>query len=434
MNHLLFSIESIAWEEVFNNMMSVDKKLQSKLPDIPGVYLFYNKKKELIYVGKATSLKSRVKSYFSGVKNIRPIELLLHEVSYIDWTETDSVLEAIILEANTIKKFLPKYNIVGRDDKSWNYIGITKDVFPKVVTVRQHDLESVGHEGSAGFKQLFGPYPGLNTRATMKVLRKIFHFSTCKPNQKRPCLYHEMGQCLGVCTGEISPTAYRAKVIRPLVTFLSGRKKYLLKQLEIQMRKAAKGEDFEEAARLRNQISALQRIQDVALLNKSFVEDQFGYNGESVGFRRIEGFDISNLGSTGMVGSMVVFENGESKKSDYRKFRIRTVGGQSDVDCLEEMLRRRLKHTEWTYPKLFLIDGGLPQVNRVKAVLKDLDIDIPIVGIAKGPDRKRNDIILGTKDKNAIDWLYRHTRLLIHIRDEAHRFAVTYQRTLRRLK
>lgn len=414
----------------------------AKLPDAPGVYFFYAKNGELLYVGKAASLRSRVRSYFSGQKHFRPIEAMLHEVAGVRFQETDSALEAMIAEANAIKKYQPKYNVDGKDDKSWNYIVITKDEYPRIETIRQHELND--HQRSprnaTRCAQMFGPYPGMNTAATMKAIRKIFHFSSCKPNQRRPCFYYEIGQCLGVCTGEIPPKEYRARVIRPLSTFLSGRKKFLLKQLEVAMRKAAKAEDFEEAGRLRNQIHALQRIQDIALLNRSFVGDQtsdFRLRHQTedrspiAEVHRIEGYDISNLGPTGMVGSMVVFEHGSPKKSDYRKFRIRTVVGQSDVDCLEEVLRRRLKHSEWPYPQLFLIDGGLPQVNRAKTVLADVKLDIPIVGIAKGADRKKNEIILGTKDEKIIHWIYKNTRTLIAVRDEAHRFAVKYQRALR---
>jgi excinuclease ABC subunit C len=382
---------------------------------------------------------------------------MLHEVTNVRWKQTESVLEAIILEANYIKTHQPKYNVIGKDDKSWNYIVITKDAYPRVETIRQHDLGAViagkakqsrGHksrqqdrhvpQSSARddrYSHIFGPYPGLNTKATMRILRKLFHFSTCKPNQKRPCLYYEMGQCLGVCTGEISPAEYRKKVIRPLVTFLSGRKKQLIKRLEIRMRKASKEQSFEEAARLRNQIAALQRIQDIALLNKSFVEEE-SRDIEVSAFMvsRIEGYDISNLGKTGIVGSMVVFGLGGSIPSEYRKFKIRTLAGQSDVDALEEMIVRRLRHDEWPLPNLFLIDGGKPQVNRVKKILKELNVDIPVVGIAKGPTRKKNEFILGTKQRDVVSWIYKHTKLLIRVRDEAHRFAISYQKQLRKIK
>ncbi len=411
------------------------QKILTELPSTPGIYLFYNEKKELIYVGKATSLKSRVRSYFAGPRSIRPIEQMMHEVVLIKHIETDSVLEAIIIESIYIKKFQPVYNVLGKDDKSWNYIMITKDEYPQVYTMREHEYSQMSIDDiRKGFLYISGPYPGLNTRATMKLLRKLFYVSSCTPNSKRACLYRQMGQCLGVCTGEISSRDYRRKVIRPLITFLSGGKRKLVHSFERQMESAAKHEDFEEAARLRNQLHALTRIQDIALINKNFFSDITEVHESSGKKTRIEGYDISNLGKDGKVGSMVVFDREGSMKQGYRKFKIRTVEGQSDVDCLEEVLLRRFRHTEWSYPTAILIDGGYPQVNRAKAVTTRLGILIPIVGIAKGPERKRNDFILGNTEPEFVKWVDANRELLIRVRDEAHRFAITYQRTLRRFK
>ena len=426
----------------------LEKKLK-KLPDKPGVYLFYTTKKELIYVGKATSLRSRVRSYFYGKRSNRPIEQMIHEVVNIKIQETESVLEAIVLEGNFIKKYRPKYNIDWKDDKSWNYIGITTDVYPQVKTMRSHEFNQLQQvEQLRHFQYLFGPFPGMKTREMMKLLQKLFFISTCrsvhKQSKQRPCLYYQMGQCLGVCTGEISAKDYRHKVIRPLTMFLRGNKKGVIKNLEKEMQLASKQQYFEEAMRLRNQIAQLQHIQDVVLLNKSFVEvggsDRSRFISTNFTISRIEGYDISNFGTTGKVGSMVVFEDGEAKKSDYRKFKIKTVEGQSDVACLEEVLRRRLRHDEWELPDIFLIDGGKPQVNRVMKVLKEFKLDIPVVGIAKGPERKRNDFIyvrnidnpkLQKRDKYVILWMNNNRDVLIRVRDEAHRFAISYQRKLR---
>ncbi|OGH88801.1 MAG: hypothetical protein A3J93_01790 [Candidatus Magasanikbacteria bacterium RIFOXYC2_FULL_42_28] len=436
-------------------MLDIQKKLK-KLPDAPGVYLFYNSKKELIYVGKATSLRSRVRSYFRGARSSRPIEQMMHEVVDIKVEVTDSVLEAIILEGKYIKEKQPKYNVDWRDDKSWNYLVVTKDKFPKVLVVRQHELDGDSSSARAslgmtkngarshltlalpsgrGRKNVFGPYPGLNTAATLKILRSLFLYSTCSPGQTRPCFYRQIGLCLGVCDGGITPAEYRQKVINPLKLFLSGQKKSLLRSLNTKMVQASRVENFEEAGRLRNQIKALNRIQDIALLNKSFTIDPSGQSGEM----RIEGYDISNLGATGKVGSMVVFKGGVPSKTDYRKFNIKTVVGQSDVDCLKEVLSRRLKHSEWPMPAVFLIDGGVPQVNAVKSVLNNLKIDIPVVGIAKGAKRKRNDlVVVGTnakiQDMPVPKWAQKNLEVLIKVRDEAHRFAIKFQREKRKIK
>lgn len=417
----------------------------AKLPDEPGIYLYYDKNNNLIYVGKATSLKQRVRSYFTGKRTNRPIEQMIDLVETIQYRTADSVLEAIIMEANAIKKFQPKYNVLGKDNKSWNYIVITNDSYPKVQTLRQHDYiqlqkkvdELQGKRGVGKarsdlkqYKYIFGPYPGLNSKAALKLLRQLFDFSTCKPGTGKPCLYRQMNQCLGVCTGDITEVEYRQKVIQPLLSFLRGNKKRLIKRLEKDMQEAAKQEDYEEAARLRDQVQALTKIHDMALLNKSFYEDNIG---ASV-IKRIEGYDISNLGSTGKVGSMVVFDMSGPQKSEYRKFTIKTVEGQSDVDSLKEVLARRLRHTEWQYPDIFLIDGGKPQVNAVQQVMNDFGVTIPVVGIAKGPERKRNDFTFSIPTRPLVKWVKEQELLLTQVRDEAHRFAITFQRQKRKLK
>ena len=204
------------------------------------------------------------------------------------------------------------------------------------------------------------------------------------------------------------------------------------------MKESAKKEEFEEAQRLRNQIFSLQEIRDIALINKSFVaniEDEKS-------LKRIEGYDISNFGESGKVGSIVVFENGEVEKSKYRKFKIKTVKGQRDVACLEEVIRRRLCHSgvvdideqsndKWVLPNVFLIDGGKPQVNRVKKILKEFNVEIPVVGIAKGAQRKKNEFIFEQIDYKLIE---ENKEVFIKVRDEAHRFAISYQKKLRKLR
>ncbi len=245
-------------------------------------------------------------------------------------------------------------------------------------------------------------------------------------------------------------------MIRPLCLFLGGKKKLLMKKIEKEMGVDSRLQNFEEAARLRNQLYHLQKIQDVALLNESFVMDKvkgdsnFHGNDTTAGMTnkgiaspavwrarndmRIEGYDISNLGSSDKVGSMVVFDESESIKSQYRKFKIKTVTGQSDVDCLAEVLERRLKHSEWPMPNLFLIDGGLPQVNKAKTVLREAGVNTPIVGIAKGIERKRNDFFVVAESSEVKKWIKENKNLLIQVRDEAHRFAIAFNRAQRKIK
>lgn len=429
-----------------------------KLPTKPGIYLFYNARKELIYVGKATNLRNRVRSYFSGTqKSIRPIEDMISEVKNIEWVVTDSVLEAIILEANYIKKYQPKFNVEGKDDKSWNYLAITKDEFPKLVATRQYEIDK--YKNNLKFKILnlkliFGPYPDIKTNDMMKILQRLFNISYCQPNQNKPCFYRQLGQCFGVCTGEINASDYKRKVINPLIKFLRGNKKGLIKDLNKRMMTTARQEDFEEAGRLRDQIKNLRKIQDVALLNKDFFNKKLRIADyarpqarQGLQITRIEAYDISNLGVSGKVGSMVVFDAKGPVKSDYRKFKIRTVAGQSDVDCLEEVMTRRLNHPEWPWPNIILIDGGKPQVNAVQKIItqsppyqggvterSEVKRVIPVIGIAKGAGRKKNEFIYNKKDHSLAALIRDNEQLLIQARDEAHRFAIQYQRKLRRIQ
>ncbi len=405
-----------------------------KLPDKPGIYLFYNKEKELVYVGKATSLKSRVKSYFSGPKTFRPIEAMMHQVVDVKWQETDSALDALILEANYIKKFHPKYNIKERDDKSWNYLVITKEDFPKLQSIREHQLKEMKGREKKMFKYIFGPYAQVKTNEVLKLLHSLFKVSRCSVppagGSKRPCFDYQLNHCLGVCTNEIDSKTYNEKVIKPLVAFLSGKKKSLIKSLERKMNQFSKEQNFEEAKRLRNQIFSLQKVKDFSILDKSFLEDVNVNVGLKV--KRIEGYDISNLGIEAKVGSMVVFNEKESIKGEYKKFKIKTVDGQSDVDCLKEVIERRLKHDDWDWPQVILVDGGKPQVNVAKKILKKNNKSVFIVGIAKGIERKKNEFIFSETDFDFLKWLKKNESLLIRVRDEAHRFAINYQRSLKR--
>ena len=392
----------------------ITKEKIKNIPDKPGIYLFY-KDKELLYVGKATSLKSRVRSYLNP-KTTRPIEALIHEIDKVRFKETDSVLEALILEGEYIKKFKPRYNVEGKDDKSWNYLVLTKEEFPKLLAVRGRNLKD-------DYLYVFGPYTQIKTTEILKLLHSLFKISRCNPNAKRHCFDYQLGNCLGVCVNEINAKEYRKKVINPLVLFLKGKKKKLISELKKKMKQVSLIDNFEEAKRLRNQIFSLEKIRDFSLLDKSFIEESFE---KKDSFNRIEGYDISNLGKDNKVGSMVVFIDGVSSKKDYRKFKIKTIEGQSDVDCLREVLERRIKHKEWPWPQVVLVDGGKPQVNIVKKMVSDTFI----IGIAKGEKRNKNELIFGSQDKEFIDWVDKNSNLLIKVRDEAHRFAINYQRKL----
>lgn len=417
-------------------------KIFTKIPHSPGVYYFFNKNKDLIYIGKATSLKSRVRSYFHGQKTFRPIEELIEQVHDIKWQTADSVLEAIILEALEIKKHQPKYNVIGKDDKSWNYLVLTKEDYPQLQTIRMHDWQQLSvAEQKKRFAKAFGPFPQLRTTEILKILRRLFHYSTCKPNIGRPCLYYQMRQCDGVCTGEISSLEYQRRIIKPLTLFLSGRKKQVISDLNKLMKEKSKNNFFEEAGQLRDQINNLKKIHDLSLIDKSFFDNVGsgllallrGRSGsKTTKMIRIEGYDISNLGTTNIVGSMVVFDQNGPIKKDYRKFKVRNFNKPSDVDALAQVVERRLKHLEWPLPDYFLIDGGKPQINKIIALLKEKNVDRPVIGIAKGIKRKKNEFHVSTRTIQ--HFIEKNKTLLIQVRDEAHRFAINYQKQTRKIK
>ncbi len=416
-----------------------------KLPDEPGVYFYYDKNGELLYIGKATSLKNRVGSYFTKAHDNR-ISQLVAKIAKIDYIITPTVIEALVLEANQIKAHQPPFNILQRDDKSFLYLVLTNEDFPKPLLMRGLELEHLGinpfdKELSAKAKKKFlavyGPYTsGYSLKKALDYIRKIIPWSDCEPpeisSRSRPCFYRHIRRCPGVCNGEISKSDYR-KIIRQLMLFFDGKKTQLVKKLELEMKKASKERRFEEAAGLRNKIFALKHIQDVAFITREDVElpvvklrEESLINLEG----RIEAYDISNISGTSAVGSMVVFEEGRPAKDQYRKFKIKTVKGANDTAMMQEVMRRRLKRN-WPLPELMVIDGGKGQINAVQEILRELQIEVPIIGIAKGFDRKQDRLVFDHENYELARVAKRGKEIFQKARDEAHRFAVKYHRELR---
>ncbi len=387
-----------------------------------------NEAGKIIYVGKATSLKRRVSSYFQRPQDAR-IQKMVSEIREIDYIQKSTAIEALILEANLIKYYFPPYNIKDKDNKSFLYLVITNEDFPKPLIIRGTDLED---DAAKNYKAVFGPYTSPRSlRAALDLIRKAFPWSTCESGQSRPCFYHHLKLCPGVCIGAISKKDY-GKIIRDLIKFFEGKKDDLLKQYQKDMKVAAKGLRFEDATALRNKIFFLEHIQDIAILKRE--DDQVDKIREGEApvnvFGRIEGYDISNISGTSSVSSMVVFENGAPAKAEYRKFRIRTVSGSNDVASMRETLVRRFRN-EWRHPDLILIDGGWPQVNAAKQVIQEFELGIPVVGLAKGPQRDKDELICDDRNIDICTTCERHKNLLVQVRDEAHRFAITYHRKLR---
>ncbi len=395
-----------------------------ELPDTPGVYFFLSNELEILSIGKATSLRDRVRSYFStDIQATRgpKISTMLTKASSIAYQPTDSVLEALLLESERIKEHAPIYNTDLKDNKSFNFVIMTDEEFPQILTIRGRELA----EGKAPGKilHLFGPFPnGLQLRSALKIVQNIFPFrdNKCRPGQGKPCFNRQIGLCPGVCTGEISKREY-GSILRNITQFFEGKKDIVMKRLEREMKARAKKLEFERANEIKKTLFALQHIQDVALISEQGAEN----NKQGAKTIRIEAYDVAHLAGGSAVGVMTVVENGIVEKNAYRKFRLRQEYTGNDLLALEEILRRRLGHPEWPLPDILAVDGSFLQYGVAERILAEWKLIIPIVGIVKNDQHKAERII---GDAGLIQ---RYTKEILLANAEAHRFAITYHRKRR---
>ncbi|MFA6515241.1 MAG: GIY-YIG nuclease family protein [Candidatus Paceibacterota bacterium] len=438
-----------------------------KLPKKPGVYFFY-KGKEIIYIGKATSLRDRVKSYFGKDLIVTRGSLLFDMVTQstsIKWKETDSVLEALILEANLIKKYQPKYNTKEKDNKSFNYVCITNEELPKVLVVRGRNLNK------EKYQSVFGPFPnGMQLKEAMKIIRPIFPYiddQSSKRNNKE--FYKQLGliPLIGITSQKIPfqkvlgsphrillearPDHFKKEFsaslleyknnIKNLKLFFEGKKKSIIINLKKEMLSFAKKKEFEKANIIKKRIFAINHINDVALIKEDNLAPQNrenfsvftpkghyadkNFHGSVSPIFRIEAYDIAHLGGKNMVGVMTVIEDEELVKNEYKKFIIRTQMGSNDTGALEEVLSRRFRHTEWVLPNLIVMDGSTAQVNIAKSVLNRYQFKIPVVSVVKD-DKHKAKAIMGDE---ALIKKYKKQILLLN--SESHRFAITFHKQRR---
>jgi excinuclease ABC subunit C len=415
---------------------SLKAKLKT-LPAEPGVYFHRDADKKIIYIGKAAVLKNRVMSYFQKGRKDAKTHLLVADIADTDWITTSSEAEALFLESEFIKRYKPKYNIDWKDEKNFIYVKIGTEEFPVLSYVRR-PLDDRAH--------YYGPFTSADgLRKAMRMLRKVFPYVTHANWPKRGCLQYHLGLCPGPEEGAISAADYRRNV-RKLELYLKGEQTKLMGQLQHEMERAARRKHYEEAARHRDQLTDLRGFakqmvfgdkeafdltRDQALTG---LADRLGLPGVP---RRIEAYDISHLGGTDNVASMVVFSDGVPNRDEYRRFKMR-LAGNNDVGHMTEVLQRRFspKHLEeWPKPDLLLIDGGQPQLAAALGVLDQLGLALPAVGLAKrleeiiwrGPTSSETPAfqsILLPADSHVL-------HLLQRVRDEAHRFAITYQSLLR---
>lgn len=427
-----------------------------ELPATPGVYFHKDKKGQIIYVGKAAVLKNRVRQYFQKSRTRDPkTEALVAEIFDTDWTEVDSEIEALFLEAEMVRRYMPRYNILLRDDKAMTYIRIDYDSDYPTVTTTRRPLD----DGAT----YYGPYvSAMSVREALKLLRKIFPFATKKTGgQSRATLYYHLGLDPGLEEGRTSLEDYRAN-LRKLAAVIQGKRTQLIRELEREMKAAAKAHDFERAALLRNQVAALKNLhkqilfgdkENLDLSRDHALSDLTELLGLNKLPRRIEGYDISHMSGTDTVASMVVFSNGVSDKGAYRKFKMR-VPGNDDFAHMREVLTRRLSEKNvklWGMPDLFLIDGGKGQLASALEVLNTTQTKLPAIGLAKqfeeiiiskawphvSVDLHKLESLRGTLLETEDFYALRlphdtHIiKLLQRIRDESHRFAVSYHSTLK---
>jgi excinuclease ABC subunit C len=453
----------------------MNTRLQKKLKDLPrepGVYFHKSKSGEILYVGKAAILKNRVKQYFQKrAPGDLKTDALVAEIEDVDWITVETEIDALFLESEMIKRYMPRYNILLRDDKSQLYVRInSNDPYPYV---------SFTHRPLDDDAEYYGPYyNGWAVKKALRYLRKVFPYSTHETMPKRVCLQYHLGLCPGVEEQKISSADYK-KILRKLIRYLKGERAQLIREFEADMKRAAAEHDFEQAARFRNKVRNLKELQrQVVFSDREFMDlskdKALSELQELLGLRdiprRIEGYDISHMSGTNNVASMVVATGGLADKAQYRKFKMR-LPGNNDFAHMHETLTRRFskKHSDWRKPDLILIDGGKGQLGAAIKALEEKEMDIPAIGLAK----RHEEIIIkkthyttktpfsrtvpnlpGASEfsserqmrtemgENVVEYsdfyvvrLHQNShiiKLLQRIRDESHRFAVSYHSTLKR--
>ena len=397
------------------------------IPDGPGVY-FFRKGKEILYVGKATSLRDRLKSYFAhDLEEVRSplVAKVVADASKLTWEECDSVLDALILEAKYIKEHKPKGNTDEKDDKSFAYVVVTKERFPRVLVARERELSAKFPSNTVA--HLFGPFPsGGMLKAALKIIRRIFPFFDTRfsiDEQMSPANEKTLrfNQVIGLYPKELDEKTYK-KTVRNIVLLFEAKKKTLLKTLEREMKNAAKEERFEDADIAKRQLFALRHIQDVTLIHDDLRIPR------TANFR-IEAYDTAHLRGEEPRGVMAVVMDGEAVSSEYRTFTIRSAKAGDDYQALQEIIERRAKHREWSYPQLIVIDGGRAHLNRAKKILSEVGMDADVVSVVKD-ERHRPREILGA---NAFAVTHESSILLANA--EAHRFSIgRHRKALRKAR
>ena len=401
----------------------------AELPETAGVYLFKSREGEVLYVGKAVSIRRRVAGHFRCYgESFSKEGILLAQITRIDHIETPGEAEALLLEASLIKQLRPKYNQELKDDKSYPFLKITGETYPRLQIVRRRKADGATY---------FGPYTSAYLlRQAVERLRREFPLRTCRTLPKKVCLMYHIGQCGGPCENKVSPEAY-GRIVKDLEAFLEGRKDALVRTLTRRMREHAAAREYEQARAIHQEIHALASVPSPDPLRHD-PSPALARLAEALGLerapQRIEGFDISNIQGSEPVGSMVVLVAGRPVRSDYRRFKIRTVSGIDDFAMMKEVVGRRyarLIEEKKALPDLVLIDGGKGQLSAAVSALRELGLDqtLPIVSIAK---QHEHLYLPGREMPVVLPLSSPALKLLLVLRNEAHRFAITFHRRLHR--
>ncbi|MCP6719061.1 MAG: GIY-YIG nuclease family protein [Patescibacteria group bacterium] len=408
------------------------KENSSDLPKETGVYVFKNREK-ILYIGKANNINVRVKSHFRQSTNRD--DLFVNNAEKIGYIKTGSEIEALILEANLIKRYRPKYNIMWRDDKYFSYAGVTKERLPRVFKTHRPKQQAISYKLPATY---IGPFiDSFALKKTLKLLRRIFPYYTSKNHPDKLCTWCQINLCPGPNPNE---EEYK-KSIKNLIFILKGKSKTVFKELKNQMKITSNKQDYERAGKIRDQLLALERILSHAKVFRALEKEEKEWRKTEKELKkiiktkksisRIEAYDISNIQGQKATGSMVVFINGKPDGNFYRRFKIKISGKPNDVAMIKEVLERRFKHPEWTLPDLILIDGGKAQLNAALKIKEQEEVDrnMKVVSLAK---RENKLYIEGQKRYLLLKNLPREiSNLTLQLRDEAHRFAITYHKKLR---
>jgi len=433
----------------------ITKEDIAKLPKKPGVYALKNGK-EILYIGKASNLRERVKNHFQ--KNNWRDNLFIDQVKKIGFIKTSSEIEALIKEADFIKKYQPKYNVIWKDDKNYFYLAVTTEDFPRVFITHQPVLK-LKNKNPDFRVNYFGPFvDGKSLKQTLNILRKIFPFRSCKKIPSRPCLWYHLNRCLAPCLlkskiikempmNYLKIKKYSQINAKHLMKFFKKGKEIIIKDLKKEMKEVSNKQDFETAAKIRDQIMSLEKVlSHSTIFPLSEKENQNRFNSQYKKIKeifkkllktkkeisRIEAYDISNIQGKQATGSLVTFINGQPHKNFYRKFKIKTVEKPNDIAMLQEVLLRRFKHKEWGLPDLILIDGGKSQLNGAIKIKNNFSYlsKVKVISLAKKDNKlyledQKNPILLKNLPKPLFD-------LFLQLRDESHRFALAYHKKLRK--